>query len=199
MVITFKGNNPSVKYFRVGIIGNNKSDKLEFVVDKIQDGIDLSTYAPYLKVQSRNLEFADKYILLDNSDDETKLKFCYLVTDILTNEKAVDLQLSFEKLVEEDILVWQTKTCNIAFDVTVNVGEIVARQYPDILKNMEVELNEKITEYTNQFFFPNVGKENRIYIDKENNKIYRYDTEENKYYICGSDYTEVEIINCGNK
>ncbi len=197
MVIEFKGNSPKVKYFRIGVIGNNKVDKLEFVIDRFQGDTDLADYTPYLKVQSRNLEWADKYWLVNNSKDETKLRFIYSITDILTTEKAVDVQLSFEKLVDEDILVWQTKTCNLAFDVTVNVGEIVARKYPEVLKNIEVELSGKITEYQNQFFFPNVGEENRIYIDKENNRIYRYDTEENKYYICGSDYTEVEIINCG--
>lgn len=48
--------------------------------------------------------------------------------------------------------------------------------------------------------FPNVGQEKDLYVAREENKIYRWDEEELKYYslTSGSDYTDIKIIDGGN-
>ena len=47
---------------------------------------------------------------------------------------------------------------------------------------------------------PNVGQEKDLYVAREENKIYRWDEEELKYYslTSGSDYTDIKIIDGGN-
>lgn len=55
-----------------------------------------------------------------------------------------------------------------------------------------------IQEYDSHLNFPNQGKLQTIYIDKQNNKSYRWDNDELKYYIIGSDYHDIKIINGGN-
>lgn len=46
--------------------------------------------------------------------------------------------------------------------------------------------------------FPNVGKENVLYISKEENKTYRYDAKDSMYYVVGSDYMAINMIDGGN-
>jgi len=62
-----------------------------------------------------------------------------------------------------------------------------------------VELNKStiITEDT-IYSFPTVGNESFIYIASKENKTYRWDNDNSKYYCIGSDYNEIKIINCGD-
>ena len=62
-----------------------------------------------------------------------------------------------------------------------------------------VELNKStiITEDT-IYSFPTVGNEAFIYIASKENKTYRWDDDNSKYYCIGSDYNEIKIINCGD-
>lgn len=43
--------------------------------------------------------------------------------------------------------------------------------------------------------FPIVGSKDKLYIDKTNNKTYRYDEDNLKYFIIGSDYEDIDLIN----
>lgn len=62
-----------------------------------------------------------------------------------------------------------------------------------------VELNKStiITEDT-IYSFPTVGNEAFIYIASKENRTYRWDNDNSKYYCIGSDYNEIKIINCGD-
>ncbi|MEI3172713.1 MAG: hypothetical protein V8S76_01230 [Lachnospiraceae bacterium] len=42
--------------------------------------------------------------------------------------------------------------------------------------------------------FPTIGSEKTIYIDTTTNKVYRWEDESLKYYVVGSDYEEIEVI-----
>ena len=53
---------------------------------------------------------------------------------------------------------------------------------------------DTVQEYTSSFQFPTIGKTQTIYIDKSNNKSYRWDDTDLKYYRL-DDYTEIELIN----
>lgn len=46
--------------------------------------------------------------------------------------------------------------------------------------------------------FPNVGNKYVLYIAISENRAYRWDDTELKYYCVGSDYEEIKIINGGN-
>ncbi len=62
-----------------------------------------------------------------------------------------------------------------------------------------VELNESpvITKDT-IYSFPTVGDTYHIYIASKTNKTYRWDDENTKYYCIGSNYEEINLINCGD-
>ena len=46
--------------------------------------------------------------------------------------------------------------------------------------------------------FPSTGDESVIYIDKTANKTYRWDDNSLKYYVIGSDYNDIELIDAGD-
>lgn len=62
-----------------------------------------------------------------------------------------------------------------------------------------VELNGSsvITKDT-IYSFPTIGNVNNIYIASKENKTYRWNDDDMKYYCIGSDYNEIELINCGS-
>ena len=62
-----------------------------------------------------------------------------------------------------------------------------------ILKEIE-KSKDTVQEYTSSLQFPTIGKTQTIYIDKSNNKSYRWDDTDLKYYRL-DDYTEIELIN----
>ena len=46
--------------------------------------------------------------------------------------------------------------------------------------------------------FPNIGKAGVSYVDTGENRIFRWDEEDTKYYCIGSDWTQINCINGGN-
>lgn len=209
MILNFLGNCPQQKFIRIGVIGNNLTDNLVLVLDTKQSGdLDLSGYKPYLKITNKNLTYADKTDCLDvNHDSETgKTKITYKVPDDVTGQQSVDMQLSFETLAGDDenldTLVWQSKVFNVTFDCALDVSKIVTAQYPDVINNLNERMYKieqttaSIEQYVNKSYFPNVGKESTIYVDAENNTLYRFDTDTKTYYCVGSNYKDIKIINC---
>lgn len=209
MTLNFLGNCPQQKFIRLGVIGNNRTDNLVLVLDTKQSGdLDLSNYTPYLKITNKDLTFADKTtdFELTKDADNGKIKITYKAPNGVTGQKSVDMQLSFENITGDDentnTLVWQSKIFNVSFDCTLDVSKIVTSQYPDVL----VDLNERmyhieqttasIEQFVNKSYFPNIGKESAIYVDAENNTLYRFDTNTKTYYIVGSNYEDIKIINC---
>ena len=43
--------------------------------------------------------------------------------------------------------------------------------------------------------FPSVGNSTFLYVDQSRNKIYRWDPDNLKYYVVGSDYDDIEVVN----
>lgn len=52
----------------------------------------------------------------------------------------------------------------------------------------------KEIEFNNRYEFPSIGKENMIYVARDENKTYRFDEDSLTYYCIGSDYNEIEVI-----
>lgn len=57
---------------------------------------------------------------------------------------------------------------------------------------------EHIIQTDSVLDFPSVGNEKVLYIDKKANKTYRWDDSDLKYYVIGSDYNDIKIINGGS-
>ena len=52
----------------------------------------------------------------------------------------------------------------------------------------------KEIEFNNRYEFPSIGKENMIYVAKDEHKMYIFNTAKLAYEVVGSNYNEIEII-----
>ena len=52
----------------------------------------------------------------------------------------------------------------------------------------------KEIEFNNRYEFPSIGKENMIYVARDEHKMYIFNTETLTYEVVGSNYNEIEII-----
>ena len=100
---------------------------------------------------------------------------------------------------------------NLKASLSSLVTEIIEKNYDNLdnkpkINGVELDGDKnssdlKISEVIkaqNYLYFPNIGKENCIYIDITNNKTYRWDNVYLKYYVVGSDYNDIKIINGGD-
>lgn len=53
---------------------------------------------------------------------------------------------------------------------------------------------DEFEEYDSYLNFPVIGDAEKHYIDKTENKIYRWDNTDLKYFCIGSDYSNISII-----
>lgn len=60
--------------------------------------------------------------------------------------------------------------------------------------NMAKNIYVKEIEFNNRFEFPSVGKDNMLYVAKDEHKVYIFNSTTLNYEIAGSDYTEIEVI-----
>jgi hypothetical protein len=51
--------------------------------------------------------------------------------------------------------------------------------------------------FNSRFEFPSVGDVRHLYIATDENKIYRYDAIQIIYKCIGSDYNDINVIDCG--
>lgn len=69
-------------------------------------------------------------------------------------------------------------------------------------KEIKAYLKQKLLESIDQIVvskdtylqFPTVGNEKTLYIGTTENKTYRWDSEQLKYYVVGSDWHDIKII-----
>lgn len=203
MKLTFCGKKPQQNFIRMGVVGNNLSDELTMILDKKQGDIDLSDFSPSLKIVNRDLTYADKtqHFIYDTDSDPEKVMLSYIFPRKVTQQGNVDMQIIFEKADGDDTIVWQTEIFNITFEERLEVDEIVADEYPDVLSDLDKrvtvleETDSGVTEYIDREHFPDVGESNVLYIDVSTNTPYRYDTATNKYYVVGLTADDIKIIN----
>lgn len=203
MKLTFCGKKPQQNFIRMGVVGNNLSDELTMILDKKQGDIDLSDFSPSLKIVNRDLTYADKtqHFIYDTDSEPEKVRLSYIFPRKVTQQGNVDMQIIFEKADGDDTIVWQTEIFNITFEERLEVDEIVADEYPDVLSELDErvtaleETGGGVTEYIDREHFPDVGESNVLYIDASTNTPYRYDTATNKYYVVGLTADDIKIIN----
>ena len=64
-----------------------------------------------------------------------------------------------------------------------------------IKKEIGAAFAEHIVQKDSFLDFPVLGQDSAVYIDKTAGKIYRWDSSGLKYYVVGSDYDQIKIIN----
>lgn len=202
MEILYHGTACPIKYFHIGIRGNNLADKLVFVVKRrTRDGLDLSEFTPYVKIESEKDNYYDKdgKIAVENGEDTIRLK--YQLRRKTTMYPAFDIQLQFEKPDGDDVVVWQTDIVSITLSRTIPADEEVARQYPTVIQDLNERINalEKAKNYVakTQADFPEIGDENTLYIASEEKQIYLYDATQNGYVVPKTEYDTINKINGG--
>lgn len=66
-------------------------------------------------------------------------------------------------------------------------------EYTKYINDKISQSNDCVLEFESSLSFPTIGKTNTIYIDKQNDKSYRWDNDDLKYYSL-NDYDNIEII-----
>lgn len=84
--------------------------------------------------------------------------------------------------------------------VTRNYAGIENDATDVVINNAEstIEVKLKSQQYATRYEFPNIGNEGVLYSDIGENKTYRWDGTDLKYYCVGSNYEDIKIINGGN-
>lgn len=73
------------------------------------------------------------------------------------------------------------------FQLTGQISNAIVTQF----------VSDCILEFNTYLVFPNIGVTHTIYVDLNANKLYRWDENNLTYYIVGSDYNDIDIINGG--
>lgn len=63
-----------------------------------------------------------------------------------------------------------------------------------ILSEVDKSRDSVVLEFESFLNFPTTGKQNTLYIDTTNNKIYRWDDDNVKFYTVGSNYEDISFI-----
>nr|DAQ95494.1 MAG TPA: hypothetical protein [Caudoviricetes sp.] len=118
-----------------------------------------------------------------------------IATDVQSNQGNVvtDIQVEFNR----SQVVYKDGDYNrLTNKPSINGHELIGDKNSSQL-NLLGEFHSYVT-YLEFPVVPNSGWENDIFLDTTNNKIYRWDTTDMKYFCIGSNYDDIEIINGGS-
>ena len=80
-----------------------------------------------------------------------------------------------------------------AYEVAVDNGFVGTEQ--EWLESLRAEANQT---YASIYDFPNIGEVGVLYAETTKNKIYRWDSTDQRYYCVGSDWEQIDCIDGGN-
>lgn len=140
MDIVFNGQSCPIKNLHIGVRGNNLVDVLVFVIKKqTPDGLDLSTFTPFVKLQNEKENYYDKDGKVEVDVIEETIRLKYRLRRKTTMYPSFELQLQFEKPESgnaDDVLVWQTDTLNFTLSKTIPADAAIAKQYPSVIQDI---------------------------------------------------------------
>ncbi len=149
MDVIFNGQSCPIKNFHIGVRGNNLVDVLVFVLKRrTVEGIDLSEFTPYVKLQNVKENYYDKdgKIEVETRADEMRLK--YTLRRKTTQYAFFELQLQFEKptaAADDDVLVWQSDPLNFTLSKSIPADAVIEREHPAVLQ----QLSARVTNLEN--------------------------------------------------
>lgn len=118
-----------------------------------------------------------------------------ITTDVQSNQGNVvtDIQVEFNR----SQVVYKDGDYNrLTNKPSINGHELIGDKNSSQL-NLLGEFHSYVT-YLEFPVVPNSGWEQDIFLDTTNNKIYRWDTTDMKYFCIGSNYDDIEVINGGS-
>lgn len=111
------------------------------------------------------------------------------------NQENIKVQASGYKKSDREIIYPQHNCPLSAYGIAVANGFVGTEQeWLDSLNGANISTVVSKNTYLE---FPNVGNSGCIYISTTTNKIYRWDSTELKYFVIGSDYTNINVIDGG--
>lgn len=118
-----------------------------------------------------------------------------IATDVQSNQGNVvtDIQVEFNR---SQVIYKDGDYNRLENKPSINGNELIGDKNSSQL-NLLGEFHSYVT-YLEFPVVPNSGWENDIFLDTTNNKIYRWDTTDMKYFCIGSNYDDIEIINGGS-
>ena len=134
-IIDFR--NKLVSDYRFSVIGNSNVDKVDLVSHFIQYA---SGYSIYLKVRSDDERYVDKIaIASENVEVDEDVLVCHWTMGAVSTQcKKLYLQLQFEK--DENIIA-QSRIVSVVLGDTINVDELIPVIYPQVLKELQDQIN----------------------------------------------------------
>lgn len=149
MIINFYDTASLIKYYAVGIQGNNLADKLEFVIKrKTVSGLDLAEYTPYIKLQNVKAAYYDKDTRVEKIVTNDEVRLIYRLRRKTTMYAAFDLQIQFEGGTNTDITVWQTEAITITLSRTIPADVAIAQQHPAVIQDLTARVEKLENETT---------------------------------------------------
>lgn len=188
MKIRFNGSKPSSYYISYSVIGNENVDRLEFVLNSIHDGFDLTQLTPRVNVKSLDGSYKDVLTSLDNtvSSDGTITVYCVLRSP-LTSYEELEMQLVFTGPAG----TWQSEKFNLYLKGTMDLEE---DENPTFSQALQAKAEIIVKDSKNEF--PSIGNPKNIYICDEG--IFSYETEKG-YILHANNYLNINeiIVNRG--
>lgn len=71
--------------------------------------------------------------------------------------------------------------------------------FPIHAKIQDIKGDSGTESYSSFVDFPTVGDSHKLYIDEDEDCVYRFDSKNLRYFCVGRDYTKIQIINGGIK
>lgn len=156
MEILFTGNKPQKKTYSYSVKENNNSNIITFILDKVQEDLDLSTLSCFVKV--KGLEIDKDVPTIEIEGDQIKVNWTLLRKHTIS--RMLLIQLQFEGTSD---IVWQTEIITIVLSDTIKADKYIENEYPAVLINHE----ERITSLENGGQ-PTKKNKNFVYASKEN-------------------------------
>ena len=116
--------------------------------------------------------------------------------NITTQAEEITAELSSQEQVQYEMQIAgrRGKEGKSAYEVAVDNGfEGTEQEWLDSLVS-----DAAMITYPTHYDFPNLGRNNVGYIATEENKIYRWDGTDQRYYCIGSDIHDIKVIDGGN-
>lgn len=66
-----------------------------------------------------------------------------------------------------------------------------------LFNSLQLDSHSIITK-PNKYEFPSIGAQDVLYVATDENKVYRWDDTELKYFVVGTNYEDIKIINGGS-
>lgn len=187
-----KYNLPPFRTYNYAIRTDNNSRKVKFVVYKEQD-IDLTTLAPYIKLDNIDKSFADKVRLEEVINDDT-IELTWTILRVQSKYHHLNTQIQFED-VDNDI-VFQLPIIEFNIEKSIYADEEVENLYPSVIQDLQKQINNihGADFYNTIYDFPSVGEDGKLYVSREDNSIYRFDSSTYTYNCVGRDWQEIEAV-----